>query len=244
MLLDHRFAIEFPSPELLKASVLDFHCFEQVVLDSLATIHKALPGPANTIRFTLDSNNVIPWMGIGGFSDPTQNGKITISLHPNFKEPLTPNIIKWLPGTLAHEVHHSVRIQIGPGFGKTLLEELITEGLADSFAHTLYPGMVHPWTNALNSNQEYELWQQIQPFLNNLDLQYELYGKWFFGGDGIPNAAGYTIGYRIVQNYLNRHPIMSAAELVREEAKTILKASDYAFRDAEPVTPPNCSEQE
>jgi uncharacterized protein YjaZ len=36
----------------------------------------------------------------------------------------------WFPRDMAHEVNHSVRILGGPGFGITLLPQIITEGIA------------------------------------------------------------------------------------------------------------------
>jgi uncharacterized protein YjaZ len=55
---------------------------------------------------------------------------------------------------MAHEVNHSARILGGPGFGITLLPQIITEGIATAFDQAAFPGPPDPWTQAITRAQE------------------------------------------------------------------------------------------
>jgi uncharacterized protein YjaZ len=50
----------------------------------------------------------------------------------------------WLPRDLAHEVNHSVRILDETEFGTTLLQQIISEGIATAFDQAAFPGRQTP----------------------------------------------------------------------------------------------------
>jgi uncharacterized protein YjaZ len=124
---------------------------------------------------------------------------------------------------LAHEIDHSVRIEAGPGFGNTLLEELVTEGMSSAFDIQVQPTDIPPWTRALTRQQGRTLWTRARPLLN----QTGLYDQWFFGGGDVPHWTAFQIGYHIVRDYLNRHPNDTAASIVRLNAATIYVGANY-----------------
>ena len=49
----------------------------------------------------------------------------------------------------------------------------------------------------------------------------------FGDGDSVPFQAGYTIGFEIVQGYLEAHPDAEPAEWSRIDAREILEGSGY-----------------
>ncbi len=147
--------------------------------------------------------------GIGGFS-PNAN-LIFISLNPRHSD-FRRAVKEELAFTLAHELHHTIRWQKQVE-GDTLLEAMIFEGLADHFAiEATGRSKSSPWSHALTSEQKKiflleasKVWKQ--PAYDN-DL-------WFFGSkpDVIPRWTGYTLGFDLVEAYLQANPGTSASKL-------------------------------
>lgn len=134
--------------------------------------------------------------------------------------------------TVAHEYHHAAWFQRLPNRSGTftLLDYLVFEGRADSFAKMLYPGAAAPWTDALTAGQEKEQWSALQPLLASQD--YDLHGRVMFGGSffggGYPVWTGYTIGFNIVQAFLENNPGVPVETWTTLDARTILERGDYA----------------
>lgn len=166
------------------------------------------------IKVQLDPAMVIPEVGVGGFADPSDG---TVSLW--LEQPLRAGTEIWISATLAHELHHSSRIRTGPGYGSTLAEALVAEGLADHFVREVFPETPPlPWDNALSSKQKAESWTKAQPLLD-VPGGYD-HSSWFLGGSGLPRWTGYTLGYEIVAAYLGQQRRASAA--VHVEAHRII----------------------
>jgi len=112
--------------------------------------HLDLPSGVS-VSVGVHPENAITGTGVGGRTSPS-NGHVTISLDPSvsyFKQTLN----RWLPLLLSHELDHAVRIIDGPGYGTTLLEAIVSEGLADSFSLETYPQPRRPhWVTALAPN--------------------------------------------------------------------------------------------
>lgn len=197
---------------------------DSVVTEALDHIAAILPGPATDIGIALGTQ-VIPELGVTGYTSPT-NGKIYILVDPHSQTPYNQTLRVWLPAALSHEVHHSVRILGGPGFGPTLGESLVTEGLATAFDSQAWPGLTEPWMNAISPAQEAVLWVRMKQALNTAGVA--VYDQWFFGSPGIPRWTGFTIGYHMVSDYLRRHPHDSSASIVDLPASTIITGSGYS----------------
>jgi uncharacterized protein YjaZ len=75
-------------------------------------------------------------------------------------------------------------------------------------------------------SREHALWDRAELLLTQGGLQ--LYDQWFFGGNGVLEWAGFTIGYHIAEDYIQHHPGTSAASLVDAPAASILAGSGYA----------------
>ncbi len=167
-----------------------------------------------TITVFPDAAQAIGGWGVGGF---TPNGS-TVNI---YIDPAYPSLASVLDARLsqmvAHELHHARRFR-GPGYGATLLEACVSEGLADRFAIELLGSEVAPWSRALND-------ADLRTWLDRAGAQFDSAGyghpAWFFGATAdIPRWTGYTIGYHLVTEYQRRHPDSTALGLVHAPAST------------------------
>lgn len=215
-----RFAVAILKPLIPSAEKVGVS-LNAVVTRSLDRIGRLLPGPETNILI-VDGTQVIPQTGVNGVTDPLGQVLITLDIQQSHGA-LKRSLSTWLPEALAHEVDHSVRIGAGPGFGLTLLEQLISEGMSSVFDIQVEPTIQLPWVHALTVRQESEMWSRARPLLSNIGL----YDQWFFGGDGVLHWAAFQIGYHIVRDYLARNPGATAASLVDKRAAAILSGSHY-----------------
>ena len=133
-----------------------------------------------------------------------------------------------LEHTVAHEYHHAASRQRSPDGrdASSLTDRLISEGKADSFAKLVYPNAVAPWTEALSPQQERKQWEALQPHLETRSPDFQ--GQIMFGSDDYPLWTGYTIGFNIVQAFLEKHPEMDVEAWTELDAQELLERSDYA----------------
>jgi uncharacterized protein YjaZ len=130
--------------------------------------------------------------------------------------------------TVAHELDHAERTLHGPGYGTTLLDAMVSEGMADAFARQALPdASAIPWDRALNRVEEDLVWRLARPRLGERQDS-AAHALWFYGSGRLPRWAGYTIGRDIVRSYLRRHPNQDPAGIVRLSARRILAASRFA----------------
>ena len=108
-----------------------------------------------------------------------------------------------------------------------MADYLVFEGRADSFAHLVYPQRQAPWTNALTPQQEKAAWKAIQPHLSSTSPSL-LLNLMFGGGKGVPQWAGYTIGFNMVQAFLKKRADPNVDRWTAIEAGELLKQSGYA----------------
>ena len=135
----------------------------------------------------------------------------------------------WLPYHLAHEYHHAIwgytYFYLQGHTTMDLLAMIVNEGMADSFAHCVFPELRAPWTRALTPEQEAAQWQIMQPLLGSEDPA--LYERFMFGDGETPGLTGYTIGYETVQRFLRARPGLTPAEWVAVDPREVLAVSGY-----------------
>jgi uncharacterized protein YjaZ len=122
-----------------------------------------------------------------------------------------------LVAMLAHELHHCAR-WTRPGYGMTLGEALVSEGLACVF-ETGFRGGVPPfWARALDAAELDAVEAIARRHLE--DRQYD-HRSWFFGAPerGLPRHAGYSLGFELVARHV-RSTGRTAAQLVHVPADT------------------------
>jgi|SRR3989344_6402708 len=156
---------------------------------------------------------VIPEIGIGGSA---RNAHLVfIKINPEFPD-IEKSVAKRLKRTLAHELHHCMRWR-NPGYGKTLLEELVTEGLACHFELEVDGGEPEQYCKALSDEDLTKFMKKAKNKFPSVDFSH---GDWFFGSKekGIPRWTGYSLGFKLVSDYLKMNPDKKASKLYATEA--------------------------
>lgn len=160
--------------------------------------------------------HVIPEKGHLGYAP--EAGVIYLTVDPG-SPTLIANHDASLERMFAHELHHAARWQ-GPGYGASLGESLVSEGLAGHFAQEVCGGMPEPWEQLDPVD--------IQPYVAMADAQWGLSGydhaAWFFGAADLPRWLGYSLGYRLVETFLSQHPASLASNLVQVDAQAFRRS--------------------
>ncbi|MBK1812793.1 hypothetical protein JHL18_19405 [Clostridium sp. YIM B02505] len=163
-----------------------------------------------------------------------QNGVQGVSVFGNMLiqvNPFAKEYSKWIPYVFAHEYHHSVwgnywHVVHGGSTG-SLIEALLIDGQADSFAKSINPTLNPKWISQISENQEKELWNNhYSKLLNETNFDY---GTYMFGNEelGIPWCTGYFFGYRIIDSFRKIYPDITPKELIETSSEEILLKSGY-----------------
>lgn len=166
------------------------------------------------IIFAANPLATVPHHGIGGYTPNEHLVLIWLNpRHPKFLSKLKTQLGR----TLAHELHHALRWK-SIGYGKTLLEALVTEGLADHFELEVFNGKPELHDVVLSDSQRQNLLNRARTEFKN---SYYSHDDWFFGSKHrkIPKWTGYALGFSIVGKYLQAHPHQRPSQLVKTPAK-------------------------
>ena len=185
-----------------------------LIIESLDTVVpvvvKDLDANQIDIIFVSAPDLAMPEYGIGGNS-PGPN-HIYISFDPK-SDKITK---EGLDETLFHEIHHCMRWR-NPGYGQTLGEAMITEGLACLYEEQK-TGKIPIYAKAELSDVQVDLAKKT---INSTEYNHS---NWFSGGGDIERWFGYSLGYRLCKEYSIKQGI-AASELVEVPAHTILDSS-------------------
>ncbi len=139
---------------------------------------------------------------------------------------VTPSVkAKHLKHTVAHEYAHTVDSEDALESEDTVLDAVLKEGKADSFANLLYPKIETPWTQPFTETNKEIAWKAFEAnkeAANSAAVQEILYGN---PREEIPIWTGYTIGYTVMQAFLEHHPDMPVEEWMALDAEEILAGS-------------------
>ncbi|WP_434746274.1 DUF2268 domain-containing putative Zn-dependent protease [Candidatus Pantoea rara] len=139
-------------------------------------------------------------------------------------DPENPNLIQMLEnGTLVrqilHEVHHCLRMR-GPGYGWTLGEAMVSEGLAGQFVSWLLNTAAEPWERAIALNE-----LLANPVaLTTLQSPHYDHSAWFYGTGDYRRWYGYTLGYQMVAVWLRDNAECSAEKWINVTADEVITA--------------------
>ncbi|WP_223810690.1 DUF2268 domain-containing protein [Pantoea sp. M_9] len=148
---------------------------------------------------------VIPEKGHTGFCP--EPGVIYLTVDPE-NPAFCKNEAHSLERMFAHELHHAAR-WAGPGYGSTLGEAIVSEGLAGHFSLELLGGKPELW-ESLNSDIMQSFARQLHDSWHRTDYDHN---AWFYGTGDLPKWLGYTAGFELISRYLAASPHLKASAL-------------------------------
>lgn len=119
--------------------------------------------------------------------------------------------LKRVEAATVHELHHNLAGSGSPQnlnvMVATLAEYMLVEGLAESFSAELYgPDKIGPWVSRFDMSRMDETKARFRAALGLTG--FDAIRRYIFGdsvsghNEGIPDYAGYALGYHVVQAYL------------------------------------------
>lgn len=182
------------------------------------TISHLMTPPRLDVLIQRLPGETLPEMGLVGRAYRSTMFTMTI-------DPDNPNLLPSLrTGTLhrqiVHEVHHCLRMA-GPGYGWTLGEALVSEGLAGQFVRHLLGNDPEPWECAVT---EADL-LRAPVDVKSLESTHYNHSEWFFGFGAHPKWLGYTLGYQMVGRWLASVGEIDAATWIDVPAHTIVASA-------------------
>ncbi len=186
--------------------------------ESIKIIKKKIPIPDVDIVFYDNPNNTIPHLGIGAFTNNIN--LVLVPLNPKFKN-FDKTINEEMLRILAHELHHCARMK-AVGYGGTLFEVMVSEGLADHFELQVTNRKSQVWDSILSAKQFGIMKKKAMKERNNKKYNH---AEWFFGSNDrkIPKWAGYTIGFNLVGDFLKNNPDKKPSQLFAVKAEEFAK---------------------
>lgn len=201
----------------------DLSPWRAIVAEEVEIARKAvsemLPTPPLDIVVQRLPGEVIPETGTTGRA--LRAGLFSLTLdpaNPHFERSLRDGDLR---RTVAHEAHHCLRMA-GPGYGWTLGEALVSEGLAGRFVSRLFGSPPEPWERAFTD----DVLKANLPDNATLVGDGHDHRAWFFGfGGRYPRWLGYTLGYRIVGDWLDAEADPSGDTWVNVPAHEVIEAA-------------------
>ena len=199
-------AFSLSEPELLRT-----------IEEALRLCHKNVAtSPTNIFLFPTFSAFVKDKMGgVSGYT-PYKN---TLLLYVSPRE--TGRWKEALTETICHEFMHTVMDNHYER--KNLLDDLVFEGVAESFVSFLFGVKAHVPSQALPLKETIAWYHKLKKRFRNTKLYYPV----FLEGKEYPLWAGYAIGYQIIEAYRKQHPDMSWDTLVKLTPKEIHEETDF-----------------
>ncbi|SFD84232.1 DUF2268 domain-containing protein [Paracidovorax konjaci] len=182
-----------------------------------ASVPPRLPLQGVDVLVYHDPASTIPELGAGGYTPSAHRVFLPIDVRRHEADPVA--FGHALRGLLAHELHHCAR-WAGPGYGNTLGEALVSEGLACLFESEWGVGGPPFYARSLSP-------AQIETFSalarTHWDRTDHGHAQWFFGTqpDTLPRHAGYALGYAMAVRHARRTGL-SASQLVHVPARAFL----------------------
>ncbi|WP_375574432.1 DUF2268 domain-containing protein [Paracidovorax oryzae] len=182
-----------------------------------ASVVQRLPLQGVDVVVYHDPASTIPELGAGGYTPSAHRVFLPIDMHRHEADPVA--FGHALRSLLAHELHHCAR-WAGPGYGNTLGEALVSEGLACLF-ESEFEGSGPPfYAHSLSPVRLKAIAALARAHHDRTDYGH---AQWFFGTqpDTLPRHAGYALGYAMAVRH-SRRTGLSSSELVHVPAAAFL----------------------
>lgn len=176
----------------------------QAVRDAVATAsaHAELPD-FDIVLKPLPGGGI---SGLGILGQAPSPGVIDVTLDP------ARFTAKDMIRALVHEFHHLIRWD-GPGYGRSLGEALVSEGLAGHFTLQVLGGEPDPWDAVRPASGA---GRAAMNEWARLDYNH---AHWFFGGGELRKWTGYGLGHQLIREHLSRYPDQDAVTLAHAKAE-------------------------
>lgn len=191
----------------------------------------------------LNIDTIEGWL-IMADSDPNTDGDYGYTGATDFMQPrfiaqfhaLNDYNLPRIPGLCVHEMHHLIRRVAYPQplMSFNVAEYIVMEGLAESFAASLYgDDVIGFYVTEISASDLAQARSSIQAGLDRSGFDVirgyvfgdALAQRWGFEAVGMPRFGGYAVGYHAVQAFLKRTGMsieeasfLSGAEIVAESA--------------------------
>lgn len=201
----------------------DLRPWREIITTEVELARRAIAGlmavPVLDILIEREPSAVIPETGTTGRAYRRNLFSISVDPdNPNFEQSLRDGDLR---RTAAHEAHHCMRMA-GPGYGWTLGEALVSEGLAGRFVSQLFGSPPEPWECAVTD----DVLKANLPDPPTLISKGHDHAVWFFGfKDQRPRWLGYTLGYRIVVDWLGERSQVDGHTWINVPAEEVLRAA-------------------
>ena len=176
-------------------------CIDRAFKEGMREIYSLMPISGVDVVVQA-SEHVIPEIGLVGYC--YQPDVVHLSIDPNNRNLLEAFDTEFI-SALGHELHHAIRHR-GPGYGDTLGEALVSEGLACHFETELRDRAAPFYAKAFDVNE-------LESFLVRARVEFNRksydHHAWFFGSNivGLPRHVGYSLGFWIVDEYVKSQSI-------------------------------------
>lgn len=173
-----------------------------------------------TITIFPYARDAIPETGVGGYCGSQFWVQITADMTGK-EHPISTIIDTEIPATVFHEMNHARRCAT-IGYGTTLNQEIISEGIASVYEVTSVPNAVVPW--AKYDEKEIEGLLALYRAHGSGQSNSFDHAAWFFGTSDLPKWIGYKLGVYFVQEFLKKNPTLSPIDLIDIKAEEIISS--------------------
>jgi len=188
--------------------------------ETMEKCNRVLPIPTKNYVF------VFPWLpekdsnlfdGTMGFAPYSCVFHIFVDTQ-NFTE-------KGIQNTVAHELNHTIYYYHHyNNFGKyNVLDEMIIEGFAENFREQIIDTPAPTWAIALERQEALDVLMSMGSILSSKDP--EMIQDVLFGNMTYKRWTGYSVGYWLVKQFIEKNSEFSWEELIKTDSQTILQSA-------------------
>lgn len=185
---------------------------------TVQTCHVYLPVPTKNFVF------IFPYLPTK--KDTVFNGVMGVARYSCvFHIFLSPDL--WSPNaltnTVAHELNHTIFYyhHFNHFNNYTLLDEIIIEGLAENFKEQIGDKTPAPWAIALSRKKAFNALASVDQLLSSRDSR--LHQNVLFGNKKYARWTGYSIGYWLIKELIQKKQDYSWEKIMKLSSKEILE---------------------
>jgi len=130
---------------------------------------------------------------------------------------------KSIENTVAHELNHTIYYyhHYDDFNNYTLLDGILLEGLAENFREQYFDSEVSKWAGALTKDAAFDVLKESKDILESRDQK--IIKEFLFGNDRYQRWTGYSVGYWLVKEFINRNKNLSWGELMKTSPKEFIE---------------------